>query len=55
MTDGTMGTLRSKFNSLRAAGVEVAITNLDALRQESPEEWRSLCAEASKWPTTTQR
>jgi phosphoenolpyruvate carboxylase len=25
-------------------------TALDALRRESPEEWRSLCAQASKWP-----
>jgi phosphoenolpyruvate carboxylase len=28
-------------------------TALDALRQESPEEWRSLCAQASHWPMLT--
>ncbi len=28
-------------------------TALDALRQESPEEWRSLCAQASRWPMLT--
>lgn len=28
-------------------------TALDELRRESPEDWRSLCAQASKWPMLT--